>query len=276
MDLSLFVLGIAAGVWLLLQFLYLLVIECVRRRDRAAPTTPYALGSLAAENAAILVHGFADTPQAWRREAEMLATRGWRVLVPELSHDGTEADWLPLLVATLREAKAAHGRVVLWGHSMGGAMALAAARRETPDALILWAPFFAPRLGRTFTKLLYRLHRLLFLYPFVFTYFPALRQAKGSPASTYRVRRVIPVRTFAAMLRTQRLAQGEPPACPTLLLLSRRDRVVDNRAALRALPAAGQTFAAAPESGHALTNAADWAANLDASLAWLNRHAQSV
>lgn len=255
------------GAWGALQAGYALVVEALRRGDRrASPTASYALGPKTAETAMVLLHGFADTPEAWRREAEALAVQGFRVLVPELSHDADAEAWLTAVRTTFAEARTHHRRVVLWGHSMGGAVALASSALR-PDALILWAPFLAPRLTWGLVRALYAVHRALFLWPHTPTWFPAERHGKGTPSTRYRVRRIIPTRTFAAMLGIPR--RIAPPACPTLVLLSRRDTVVDNRATRAVLPFATFLEAADPRSGHALTNAADWPANLSASLAWL-------
>lgn len=258
------------GAWVTLQPLYALFVETLRRGDRHAnPVASYTLGPSTAETAMVLLHGFADTPEAWRREAESLATHGFRVFVPELSHNADAAVWLATVRATLTEARAHHRKVVLWGHSMGGAAALAASTLH-PDALILWAPFLAPRLTWGFVRTLYVAHRALFLWPYTPTWFPAERHGKGPHPTHYRVRRIIPTRTFAAMLEMP--GRAVPPACPTLVLLSRRDTVVDNHATRGALPTATILDAANPHSGHALTNAADWFDNLSASLAWLNAH----
>ncbi len=257
-------------LWLFAQPIYALIIASIRRGDRAADLVrAYALGAARAPTAMVLLHGFADTPEAWRREAEVLAGSGFRVIVPELSHVADEAQWLSVATRAVAEARARHNRVILWGHSMGGAVALTIAEGARPDALVLWAPFLAPHLGRAVVAGLYGLHRLLFLWPYTVTWFPAQRMGKGTPTTVYRVRRVIPTRTFAAMLRMQRLARAATPSLPTVVLLSRRETVVDNRAIRAGLPKAAFLEAADPLTSHALTNAADWHYNLAASLAAL-------
>ncbi len=267
----------AFGAWGALQLLYVAFIEIIRHRDHPDPVAEYSLGDATTSKATIvLIHGFADTPEAWRREAEALAAQGFYVVVPNLSHSATDREWLPHLQTLVQ---AARGPVILWGHSMGAAVALILARSLRPAALVLWAPFLAPRLGRRFTAVLYWVHRALFRYPYTITYFPSDRHGKGTPETHYRVGRVIPTATFAAMLRLQyraeaaaralTQAQGQGKACPTLVLLSRRETVVDNGLIRRALPEVDTRFAADPTSSHALTNAADWHTNLTASLAWL-------
>lgn len=260
------------GIWLGMQGGYVLLVEWVRRGDCQADLAEgFALGSETADTAMVLLHGFADTPEAWRREAVALAGKGFRVMVPCLSHEATEAEWFAEVEAVVRAARERHRHVVLWGHSMGGAVALAVAERVRPDALVLWAPFLAPRLGRVCVSALYALHRLLFIWPHTLTWFPAERRGRGMPSTYYRVRRVIPTRTFAAMLRMQYYACAAKCECPTLVVVSQRDRVVDNRVTRKRLPKATFLNAADVLSGHALTNAVDWKDNLEASLSCWNR-----
>ncbi len=258
------------GCYAAAQALWAAAVETARLGDRRADRVRgFALGPRDAARCAVLLHGFADTPEAWRREAAALAARGWRVIVPALSHRATERTWLRVAGAWVRRARRRHARVELWGHSMGGAVALAAAAEARPDALVLWAPFVEPWLGRRRVAALHAAHRLCLLWPRTFTFFPAAREGKGPEPTAYRVGRVIPVRTFAAMLRMgdrARLAAREGPPCPVTVLLSRRDTVVDNAATLRALPGARVRWAADARSGHALTNAADWRENLAAVL----------
>ena len=264
------------GFYLLLQLLHALYITTLAWRERRslAPAEGYALAPEGPRcgKAAVLLHGFADTPEAWRREARELAAQGWYVDVPALSHEGTSSDWLAAAEAALRRARREGTTVVLFGHSMGGALALAAAARCRPDGLILWAPFFEPYLGPRAVPVLYTLHRLLFRWPRTLTFFPAKRTARGSESATYTVARTLPVRSFASALAVPRLARAALAnlrALPTVVLLPARDTVVRPEPTRRALPWARFLSAADPRTGHALTNAADWQENLRASLAAL-------
>ena len=262
---------VLSATYLLLQFLYGFLVEGVHALDRRAIPPPQPLTRTPASptpiGTAVLIHGFADTPTTWQREADWLANHGYRVIAPLLSHESTEAEWLPTAIRALQTARAQGGHLLLIGHSMGGALALAAAATCPPDSLLLWAPFFAPHLGQRLVPLLYALHRLLFLWPRTFTFFPALRTAHGTPTFTYRVQRTLPVHTFAAMLRIPRLARRAcPPPCPTLLLLPHRDTVVQTAATRQALPTIPTRMAQNATSSHALPNAADWRENLIACL----------
>ena len=258
------------GAYGLLQLLYLLMIEGLRRWDArfVPPSAGYEIAPRGAPNgwAAVLLHGYGDSPEAWRRQAVWLAAHGWQVEVPLLSHEADAQIWCQAAVTALKRAQSRAQHVCLWGHSMGGAVALTAAAEVSPDAMVLWAPFFEPALGWRLTRLLYGVHRLLFLWPRVLTFFPAHRRAKGEPSFDYRFQRTLPVRTFRAMLQMPRLAAEARVTCPVTVLLPHRDTVVRTAATRCALPGATFLMATDPRSTHALTNAIDWRENLLATL----------
>ena len=251
------------GAWVLLQPIYGLAVHFLRRRFPGDPVQPLVFGPQKAPMGAVLLHGFADSPETWRREAEYLAARGWRIEVPVLSHDADASAWFAETEAAVQRLRAVCGSVSLWGHSMGGATALAASEKLRPDALILWAPFLAPRFGRRLTGGLCRLHRLLFLSPLTPTFFPCERHGCGDPATFYRIRRTVPLHMFLAMLNLQYQAEQARPLCPILVLLSQRDAVVNNRKTRSVLHQAVFLSASNPRSGHALPNASDWKENLE-------------
>ena len=99
----------------------------------------------------LLVHGFAGSPKEMRPLAAVLAANGFLVEVPRLPGHGPEIrdiadyrleDWVATVTAGaahLRELGVL--RLVVVGHSVGGALALATAANVQPDALVLLAPF---------------------------------------------------------------------------------------------------------------------------------------
>jgi carboxylesterase len=117
--------------------------------------------------AALLLHGFGDTPQTLAHLAAHLHDRGWAVRVPLLPGHGRTlrewastraADWLDAARTELATLRRQHDAVALVGLSMGGALAsvLAAHQpsRESADpgrdrhaarivALALVAPYLA-------------------------------------------------------------------------------------------------------------------------------------
>lgn len=118
--------------------------------------------------AALLIHGFPGTPAEMRPLARLLHQAGWTVQglllpgfgpeIPTLARRG-HRDWAGAVEAAYRELARDHERVILAGYSMGAALAIAAAARRRPDALLLFAPFH--RLGNRFQDFLWPLLRLL-------------------------------------------------------------------------------------------------------------------
>ncbi len=101
--------------------------------------------------AALLVHGFPGSPSEMRATGQLLNELGFTAHGPLLPGFGKEIETLPTLKmenwldavsrawASLRRD---HSPCILVGNSMGGALALAAAAKNPPDALILFAPFW--------------------------------------------------------------------------------------------------------------------------------------
>lgn len=254
----------ALVIWGLLQGCFLLAIGWMQRKDKRRVTTTqgFTRGDTAATKAILLVHGFADLPLAWQRQADVLAQKGYYVLVPHMNHD-TPHTWLPMLEAHLSHLCKNYPHVELWGHSMGGALSLAVAPKFPLKRVVLWAPFLSPYLTRPLTTLIYMLHRLLLLGPRTFTFFPSHRKAKGEPTACYYVNCTLPIQTFATMLQTQYLAVAAQQTAPLLFVLSYRERVVSNPAILKRFKNETMLWAAHPSSGHPLTNTSDWLKNLN-------------
>ncbi len=116
---------------------------------------PIALDA-AGDRAALVLHGFGDTPESVTTVAHALHARGWTVEVPLLAGHGRDlrtfarsraADWLAGARAAYDALRARRARVALVAQSMGAALAavLAAdAAREPgggPPALVLLAPY---------------------------------------------------------------------------------------------------------------------------------------
>lgn len=86
-----------------------------------------------AATAVVLVHGYTGNPKATRPLGEVLHRAGFSVDVLRLPGHGTTskdlgstnyADWRTTVTAAVDQALRAHDRVVLVGHSMGGALSL--------------------------------------------------------------------------------------------------------------------------------------------------------
>jgi carboxylesterase len=105
----------------------------------------------AGAGAALLLHGFGDTPQTLGYLAANLAEMGWAVRAPLLPGHGrnleafaatTSDDWLQAARAELAILSASHPYVAVVGLSMGGALATILAS-ESPDVttLVLISPY---------------------------------------------------------------------------------------------------------------------------------------
>jgi len=122
--------------------------------------------------AALLIHGFPGTPAEMRPLGDALHDAGWTVqglLLPGFGADietlpeRKYKDWVGAACDALRDLQRQHHPVVLIGFSMGGAVAICAAARVSPDALVLLNPF--SRMSHLAWKLL----------PFVKRIFPKVR-----------------------------------------------------------------------------------------------------
>jgi carboxylesterase len=104
------------------------------------------------DRAALLVHGFNDTPQSMAYLAQRLHGVGWSVCAPRLPGHGVSlprmaresryAAWMTAVEHTYQQLCATHHTVVVCGQSMGGALAtLLAARHHEIASLVLLAPY---------------------------------------------------------------------------------------------------------------------------------------
>ncbi len=119
----------------------------------------------AGEPAAVLVHGFPGTPAEMRPLADTLLDAGWTVHAPLLPGFGAQIErlanptrgvqapgaleWLAAVQAALDALAQTHRPLLLIGHSMGGALSLAAAgmacadgQHAAPAGLVLINPFW--------------------------------------------------------------------------------------------------------------------------------------
>jgi 2-succinyl-6-hydroxy-2,4-cyclohexadiene-1-carboxylate synthase len=90
--------------------------------------------------ALVLLHGFTQTRQSWRRTVQALGARRYRALVPDLPGHGQAPQRTPSFDACTAYVRAlAPERFTLAGYSMGGRIALHAALQLQPqlDRLIL-------------------------------------------------------------------------------------------------------------------------------------------
>ena len=235
--------------------------------------------------AALVLHGFGDTPQSVAELARALHADGWTVRVPllpghgrtvrEFAASGADA-WLAAARAELAALRATHATVALVGQSMGGALASVLAA-EAPDvaALVLLVPYVVPAPA---VRAAARVHRALALVlPYVegdgarSIHDPAARaEALGygvvTPRLVHQLTRVADA-AWDALPRVR---------VPTRVVLSTHDHrvsVAAGRAVVGRLGAAEQDAIWLEESGHVVAVDRERARVFAAAREWLGRHA---
>lgn len=186
--------------------------------------------------ACILVHGFNGDPGEMRELEGLLRARGHAASTLLLPGHGSTLrdfaasgwdDWYGAVLAATRTKLEWHDRVVLVGHSLGGALVLAVAAHEPRLAGVaaLCPPVrLHPRVGR----LVARVHRVVRYVPSGFEDIRDRRTARGTPRRVYRWTSLAAVRSlydaldgvWAALPRVR---------CPTLVVCARHDHVVPMR-----------------------------------------------
>ena len=249
------------GGWVLLNALAALVTSAWHRAWcrtvswTASGILPSAepLEAGAGETAVLFVHGFNDVPYVWRRFVDALAEKGCHCRAMRLPGAGA-ADCRPTLEAwrqavddELKALRKTHRRVVLVGHSLGGALSLDAVLRAEgvaggtlPDKLLLLAPLI--EVSRARSPVLsplawYRILRILLpALRWVPSVFKEWLQAEDDPAFSYRRDRFNEIgwyRALFALVADLRRAAGRRLPVQTVVYVAGGDRVVDSAATRR-------------------------------------------
>jgi len=236
--------------------------------------------------AALLLHGFNDTPQSMSSLAPALHAAGWSVLVPRLPGHGVRLDIMvresrpSLWIAAVEEAYAAlratHDTVVVAGLSMGGALAvlLQRAHPEIP-ALVLLAPYLGMSLKLRAQLALVRILGRDTTY----------RYGRGGERSIHDpvARRqalgpgVITVSTMRALREIAFAAQAALPAlrAPVLYLQSREDNRISVAQAERYFAAIGgdqKVLRWLTGCGHIISNDYGREEVAQQTIDWFNEH----
>lgn len=249
-----------------------------------------------ADRAALVLHGFGDTPESVAAVAHHLHARGWTVHAPLLPGHGRDlqtfararaTDWLAGARAAYTGLRRTHPRAAIVAQSMGGALACvlaaAVAREEGADALpalVLLAPYLdvptSVRWGA-------RLAPLLALgVPYLSSdggarslNDPAARAVSLGP-------KVVTPALVGELARAVAWGRAALPhvVAPTLVVASRRDNRITPAAMVEAVGRIGRAVPGTPTpeivwldgSGHVI--AADYEREAVARHAtgWLDRH----
>ncbi|HJU88301.1 MAG TPA: alpha/beta fold hydrolase [Gemmatimonadaceae bacterium] len=247
---------------------------------------PITLGPPRATHAALLFHGFGDTPRTLEYAAAELHTRGYSVLAPLLPGHGRSLrlfaesraeQWLDFARDSYREMCERYEHVSLVGLSMGGALAtLLAAEATNLPALVLVAPYLdAP----TYVRWLGRMHLPISVWA------PYLRgknvqsihdDAERARSLAYGGMTARNLRELTWLADQARAALPRVKA-PTLIVQSRED----NRVAAAVAESAYEALCAQPKRlvwvqgcGHIITVDRCRAEVLQHVCAWLDEHAQ--
>ena len=187
---------------------------------------------------AILLHGFGGTPRDLRSLAELLAARGFRVVVPEVpeqtsaSFAFTRGRWSPAdfgdwLADLIRNETAVSGKPpLLVGTSMGGALAVIGAAHHQVSRLVLIAPYFS--LAADSEGVFEAGAKVVrWIVPVI----PKYKKAQMFDPAAYREYEtgsyLVSLRAFLRLEELARMARNLAPdlAVPTLVLASEKDTV---------------------------------------------------
>lgn len=170
------------------------------------------------DTAVLLIHGFSAGPEQMRTCAEFMAQRGYTVralhlpghggTMKELEDGGSWDRWLSEARKETLGLMEEHKKVIVMGHSMGGALALLMAEELPVDAVIAVAP--AVKIANRWAP----------LGPFLAPFCPKYCKVVGD----------MPIHLVGDVLTLGRLARGQLSRlrCPLLIVQSEREHTVSH------------------------------------------------
>ncbi len=230
----------------------------VKRYDATVPRNPETgiilgaepreLGPEDAPNAVLFVHGFSGTGNNYNDLPDRVAAAGWRARVMLLPGHGTSpfsfekttaGELLSAVIQELKVLRDRHKKVVLMGHSMGGALATLAAGQMPLDGLMLAAPYYS---------VTFKWYYLIPAEQWARLFSPMVRwiysPAENQPVNRREVRSQIlsypwiPTRAFLTAMtlaeQARKLETLQRIHCPVLLLHSLKDNVTAPSSAAKA------------------------------------------
>ena len=223
------------------------------------------------ETAVLFVHGFNDVPYVWRRFVDALSKRGFSCRAMQLPGAGA-AVCRPTLTSLrqavddeLRAMRKTHRRVVLVGHSMGGALSLDAVLRASdervgalPDKLVLLAPLVEVSRARSPVLAPFAWYCILRVFVPALRWVPSVfaeyLHAEDDASFVYRRDRFNEIgwyESLFALVAALRRAPLQRLNVPTVVYVAGEDRVVDSEATrLRFGESKGVELVECPGSSH--------------------------
>lgn len=136
-------------------------LSLMTRHDEAQPrdpdtgiiigAEPVSIGAESSPTAVLFLHGFVGAHDNFWEIPQRLADKGYRVrrmlhaghgTTPQDFADTPTDDLLDHVLDEIHALRETHDKVILIGHSMGGALSTIAASTEDIDGLVLAAPYF--------------------------------------------------------------------------------------------------------------------------------------
>ena len=246
--------ALLAAAWVLGDYGYSRYIAArIDEWEAKVPWTADGLASDASEftlgtgrTALLMIHGFSDSPQMFRKLAPALASRGYTcrgILLPgfgrnvQAYEDSTADEWLAKVDQEVRALRADYDKVVIVAHSLGGAITInhALNHPQTQDALVLLAPavrvsdkrspLFSVRFWHRFSKLALPASKISYTPFEMDAHDPEERER---PLRNRFTPRTVVDNTFRLIDANR--GRAAELKLPTLFFLSTTDQVIDSAA----------------------------------------------
>ena len=228
-------------------------------------------------SAILLVHGFNETPQIWRKMAPELAKRNFTSRALRLPGFGETIDnygkvsvdqWREQLAREIQQLQQTHSMIVIVAHSLGGALTLNHLLQHpgSVDGIVLLAPaiqtanirspFLTARFWHEFAKWTLPFSRVA-MSPFEY-------DAKDPVERAVTLRNKFSPRQVVSnlyLLIDENLDRAGEIQTPALFIISPDDQVIDVESVRNYYEALGSNrkqFIEAKQSGHALPVDLDW------------------
>lgn len=253
--------------------------DSVERNDRGIlkGCEAYSIGNEKSQTTFLLVHGINDSPHVYRRVAPYLAEQGCHCRCMLVKGFGESvaaygkadiADWLASVDKEIENLKKSGKKIVLVGHSLGGAISIryVTTHQDSVDALVLAAPAVDVSSARSPLLPVQYWHAFLSSIlvftdttqsPFGIDVLDP-NEKESELRTPFTPIKVID-QTFE-LVRLNRQSAGKI-SLPVLMCLAAKDKVVDNEAAkdfFKRLPSPQKKLVVLENSAHALLFDYQW------------------